>query len=244
MKIALVGYGKMNQAIEAAAVARGHEVVATITDTAQINDTVLEDIDLAFEFSTRESAPENMRLLIQADIPTIAGSTGCEDGVEAARRFADEKGVGFLWSANFSIGVNLFWEVVGEATKKFDRFAEYDVFGHESHHRHKQDSPSGTALQTVNAILENSSRKDTLVTDKLDRKPAENELHFSSVRGGSVPGHHVVTFDSPFNTVEIAQTARGSAEFATGAVLVAEWLEGKTGNYTMADFLHDSSSSS
>lgn len=242
MKIALVGHGRMNKAIEVAAKERGHEVSQIITNTQELQEALgssKDEIDIAMEFSTREAAPANMQLLIEHGITTVAGTTGCNEAVEAMQKLADDSNVGFLWSSNFSIGVNIFWQVVAEATKRFDAFAEYDVFGHEAHHKNKADSPSGTALTTAKHILENSTRKTEIVTEKLDRTPEEHELHFSSVRGGSIPGHHKVTFDSPNNTVEITQTARGSAEFAVGAVLTAEWLHGKTGNKTMQDFLAD-----
>ncbi len=128
-----------------------------------------------------------------------------------------------IWGGNFSLGVNLFWKVIKQSTQIFDKFSnEYDILVHEFHHKNKIDSPSGTAIQTAQNIIDNSNHKNTMITEKLDRKRNENEIHVSSSRGGSIPGTHTVMFDSNYDTIEIVHTARSREGFAIGAILAAE----------------------
>jgi 4-hydroxy-tetrahydrodipicolinate reductase len=239
MKIALIGYGRMNRAIEAIAVERGHSIALRITRTPQLAAADLGDIDVAIEFSTAKSAVANLALLAERAVRTIAGATGFpNDALAAIRPIVERSRGALLWSPNFSIGVHLFWQLVQHATRLANAFPEYDVFVHETHHRMKVDAPSGTALRTAETVVAASDRKSSIVTGNAARSLEPSELHVSSSRGGSSPGEHTVTFDSPDDTVAIHHVARSRNSFARGAVQVAEWIVGKTGFFTMDDYLN------
>ena len=185
----------------------------------------------------------NIRILAEKKVNVVAGTTGWTEQAEA-QAVVEEQGIGCLWSPNFAIGVNLFWQLAEEAAKRMNQFPQFDVALHEWHHAGKKDSPSGTGLRAAELVLAQLDHKDTLVTDRLDRLPEPNELHVSSTRVGSISGTHQVTFDGPFDTLDIKHTSRSSAAFASGAVLVGEWLQGKQGWFTMDQFLSDYTPSS
>jgi 4-hydroxy-tetrahydrodipicolinate reductase len=238
MIIALIGYGRMNRAIEAIAVERGHTISQRITSTKSLAAADLGGSDIALEFSTPESAMANLSLLAERGARTVAGTTGFEPEALAGVRAIVERTKGaLLWSPNFAIGVHLFWQLAQQATRLANAFSEYDVFVHETHHRLKADAPSGTGKRTAELIIAASERKRTIVTGCPIRALEPSELHLSSSRGGSSPGVHRVTFDSADDTIELIHTARSRNAFARGAVQVAEWLAGKTGYFTMDDFL-------
>jgi 4-hydroxy-tetrahydrodipicolinate reductase len=238
MNIVLVGYGRMNRAIEAIAIARGHTIGHRITSTKMLAAADLNGIDMAMEFSTSGSAIENLTLLAERRIRTVAGTTGfAPEALDRVRAIVERTDGAMLWSPNFAIGVHLFWQLAQEATRLANEFSEYDVFVHETHHRMKTDAPSGTGLKTAEAIVAVSERKRSIVMDSPQRALDPSELHLSSSRGGSSPGAHSVTFDSPDDTIELIHTARSRDAFARGAVKVAEWLVSKTGSFTMKDFL-------
>jgi 4-hydroxy-tetrahydrodipicolinate reductase len=238
MKIALIGYGRMNRAIEAVAVERGHSISQRITSTPALTAADLSGINVAIEFSTANSAVVNLRLLAERGVRTIAGATGFPTEALATIRAIIEQSRGaLLWSPNFSIGVHLFWQLVQHATRLANGFPEYDVFVHETHHRMKVDAPSGTALRTAETVVAAGGRKRTIVTGNPERALEPSELHVSSSRGGSSPGEHTVTFDSPDDTIKLQHTARSRGAFARGAVQGAEWLADKTGYFTMDDFI-------
>jgi 4-hydroxy-tetrahydrodipicolinate reductase len=136
--------------------------------------------------------------------------------------------------------VHIFRKILENAAKIIDKFEDYDIFGHEFHHNKKADSPSGTALTTANILVNNIERKKTIITEELKTRPiAPEELHFSSTRGGYIPGIHEVYFDSPFDTIEIKHTARTREGFAVGSVVGAEWLKDKVGYFEISDFIKE-----
>jgi len=238
MNIVLVGYGRMNRAIEAIAAARGHTIGQRISSTDALLATDFAGIDMAMEFSTPGAAIENLMVLAEAGIRTVAGTTGFPpESLDRVRVVVERTRGAMLWSPNFSIGVHLFWQLVREATRLANEFSEYDVFVHETHHRLKADAPSGTGRTTAEMIIAASERKRSIVLDLANRVLDPSELHLSSSRGGSSPGAHSVIFDSPDDTVELIHTARSRDAFARGAVQVAEWLVKKTGYFTMKDFV-------
>ena len=149
------------------------------------------------------------------------------------------KDIGFIWSGNFSIGVNMFFKIVEEAAKVVNKIPEYDVSVFEAHHNMKKDSPSGTAKMIADRVIENLKRKDKIVTDKFDRAPQKNELHVASMRCGKIPGTHTVTFDSDADTIELTHRARNREGFALGAVLAAEFISGKKGFFDINDLMKD-----
>ena len=187
----------------------------------------LKDADVVIEFTRPDSAPANLLFLAKEKIPTVTGTTGWFDKLPEISRAVTDAGSSLLWSSNFSLGVNLFFRIAASAAKLINPFAEYDVGGFESHHNKKADSPSGTAKILVEHVLAEMTRKKKAVYEMLERPPTADELHYASVRVGSVPGTHSLFFDSAADTIEITHTARNREGFASGAVLAAEWLIAK-----------------
>lgn len=221
MNIALIGYGKMGQMIEKAALSRGHAIVARIT-SAQWDLEALEHADLCMDFTHAGCVLENVRRVAEMKKELVIGTTGWDDQLELVRSIVKENHIGVLHSPNFSIGINLLLDILNHASKVINAFEEYDVAGIDYHHNEKKDRPSGTALKIAQTIEANMER----------------EVPFTSVRCGSIPGIHTVLFDSPHDTISITHEARSREGFANGAVQAAEWLHGKKGLYTFADCLH------
>lgn len=239
MNIALVGYGKMGQEIERLAAAH-HNIILKIDPTLEIQspkDVDFSNIDVAIDFTHPSVIRENINIYCDKKVNVVVGTTGWTDDLAAIQKQVEDAGIGFLWASNFSIGVHLFWNMVRRGGELMNHFDNYDAFGHEFHHNQKADSPSGTAHSTAQILLDTIDRKTTLVTNELNRKIEPNELHFSSTRGGSIPGTHSVLFDSPTDTIEIKHTARNRSGFASGALHCAEWLKGKKGFFSIEDYL-------
>ena len=238
MKIAIVGYGKMGKLIEQTALAAGHQVVLTVDAfdskakvkvAAGDGDTLRRVVEQSgaegvIEFTSPASVVVNLKALLPAHIPLVVGTTGWQDSREEVARLAKECDGTVMTSANFSVGVNMFYRIVEEAARLASSFDEYDAAVWEMHHNMKADSPSGTALEIAQRVLSQFKRKDTIVTDEFTRRPEPNELHVSSTRCGSVPGTHKVIFDCPADTIEITHTARSRQGFASGAVHALENL--------------------
>jgi 4-hydroxy-tetrahydrodipicolinate reductase len=247
MKIALIGYGKMGRLLETRLIERGHESTATIDPSGSgaaftsLKDAFnkMKDADAAIEFTHPDSAVDNLLFLAKNKIPVVSGTTGWFAKLPEITKAVEAAGSSLVWSSNFSLGVNLFYRIAAYAAKLVDPFKEYDVAGIETHHNNKADSPSGTAKTLVERVLAQMTRKKKAVYEMLDRKPVADELHYASVRVGSVPGTHSLIFDSAADTIEITHTARSREGFAAGAVLAAEWLIAKkrTGVFTIDDVL-------
>ncbi len=238
MKIALVGYGKMGHMLEQTALALGDEVVATIDIVSSdatckvasgdyeavakaVKDSGAEGV---IEFSHPTAVMGNIKALLPLGIPLVVGTTGWTDKVEEVKALAESTNGTLMHSANFSIGVNVFYKIVEEASKLINNFDEYDSAVWEMHHNQKVDSPSGTALDIAKRVLLGNKRKTEIVTDAFHEKPLPNQLHVSSTRCGSVPGTHTVYFDSQADTIELTHTARSRQGFASGAVHALENL--------------------
>ncbi len=232
MKIALVGYGKMGHMLEVAALAQGHTVVTTIDvfaddakvkvqngDTKAIVDAVkASGAEGIIEFTHPSSVVANIKALLPLGIPLVVGTTGWNDKKEEIAKFAAECGGTIMTSANFSVGVNVFYKIVEEAAKLINNFDEYDVATWEMHHNQKADSPSGTAIDIAKRVMAGMPKKTEIVTDAFHERPAPNQLHVSSTRCGTVPGTHKVYFDCTADTIELTHTARSRQGFASGAV--------------------------
>jgi len=238
MKIALIGYGGMGRTVERIAIERGHEIVLVVDPSEGVGLDKLTNCgaSVVVDFSLGEAVLENVRACSDLGLPIVVGSTGWYDRLDEVKAAAGE--IAFLWSSNFSIGVNLYFKIVEAAAQMMNRFDEYDVWGHEIHHVGKADSPSGTAKSLEKILLENLDRKTSVVEDKLDRKREDNEIHFSSVRGGPVNFGHTIAFDSAADRILLTHEARCRDGYALGAVKAAEWLVGQpVGCYEMKDFL-------
>jgi 4-hydroxy-tetrahydrodipicolinate reductase len=243
MKIAIVGYGKMGKEIEEVAKERNLKVVSRIdpmapnADFKEINEKSLKDVDVAIDFTVPETAINNIKKYANAGVNVVFGTTGWYEHMDEVKKILSTSDIGFIWSGNFSIGVNAFFRIIRDACKVMEKVPQYDPFVYEIHHNQKKDSPSGTAEMIGKVMLDNLSRKKRIVRDKLDRKIAEDELHVASIRGGTVPGTHVVAFDSPFDTIELKHTVRTRKGLALGAVMAAEWIVDKKGFFNIDDFL-------
>lgn len=220
MKIALIGYGNMGKAIEKIALDQGHTIVASM-NSSMWDIAAVEAADICFEFTRPECVVENVKKLAELKKPIVIGTTGWYDDIEIVRKIVNENQIGALYSANFSIGINLLLQILSKASQILNSFEEYDVAGIEYHHHKKKDTPSGTALEIAKMIKENMSRVDN--------------VSFSSVRCGSIPGMHEILFDSPCDTITIKHEARNREGFARGAIQAAEWLIWKKGLYTFKD---------
>lgn len=231
MKIALLGYGKMGQVIERIAIERGHEIVLKKDETNSFDG--LSNADVAIDFSVPIAAVNNISSCFHANVPVISGTTGwLEHYDEIATLCAAKKG-GFISSSNFSLGVNIFFELNDYLAKIMSKFDSYKVEMEEIHHTQKLDAPSGTAISLAKGVIENSSYTDWTIEN-----PEQNQIHIESKRIGTVPGTHTVTYNSSVDAIEIKHTAHNREGFALGAIIAAEWIVGKQGIFTMKDVLN------
>lgn len=238
MKIALLGYGKMGKAIEAEALARGHEIVlkaGSNWDTSELNKA-----DIAIEFSRPESAVENINRCFEMDIPVVVGTTGWYDRYEEVKDHALSRHQSLLTASNFSVGVNLFFKLNELLAKLMNQHPEYDVIMNEVHHTQKLDAPSGTAITLAEGILGNLDRKKKWVGLMADTSKAVSpfDLKIVSHRVEEVPGTHIVSYGCEIDEITISHIARSRKGFALGAVIAAEWLKGRKGVFTMSDVLN------
>ncbi len=231
MKIALLGYGKMGQTIERIALERGHEIVLKKDEFNTYEG--LSNADVAIDFSIPAVAVENISSCFYANVPVISGTTGWLDRYDEMTTLCQEKKGAFISSSNFSLGVNLFFELNEYLAKMMSKFNSYTVDMEEIHHNQKLDAPSGTAISLAKGVIENSN-----FTNWTLEEAKENEIHIEAVRTGNVPGTHTVTYNSTVDTIEIKHTAHNRDGFALGAVIAAEWIVGKQGIFTMRDVLN------
>lgn len=231
MKIALLGYGKMGKVIEQIALERGHEIVLR----KAIDDAYdgLENANVSIEFSAPDAAVANISESLNKGIPVVSGTTGWLEEYNKMTRLCEDKNTAFIYGSNFSLGVNLFFELNDYLAKMMSKFTEYKVDMEEIHHTQKLDAPSGTAISLANSII-NHTNYDNWTLDN----PQANELKIDAKRIENVPGTHSVFYSSAVDTIEIKHTAHSRDGFALGAVIAAEWLVGKKGVFTMRDVLN------
>jgi len=236
MRIALIGYGKMGQLIEEIALEKGHSISIRITskNTEDFTAENLADTDVAIEFTTPHAAYDNVKKCLDFGLPVVCGSTGWNAQLQEMRAYCQSKGGAFLHASNFSIGVNIFFEVNSLLAQLMAKQPSYDVLVKEIHHTHKKDAPSGTAVTIAEQILQHIIRKQSWVNTPA---AAANELPIISERIDPAPGTHHVKYTSEIDDIEIIHTAHSRKGFASGAVLAAEFLKGKTGVFTMKDVL-------
>jgi 4-hydroxy-tetrahydrodipicolinate reductase len=231
MKIALLGYGKMGKVIERIALERGHEIVLKKDESNTFEGLSIADV--AIDFSVPSAAVDNISSAFHANVPVVSGTTGWLEHYEEMVALCNEKQTGFISSSNFSLGVNIFFELNEYLAKIMSQFDSYKVTMEEIHHTQKLDAPSGTAISLAKGVIENSAyAKWTMEEAKKD------EIFIEAKRIGDIPGTHTVTYDSIVDNIEIKHTAHNREGFALGAVIAAEWLAGKKGIYTMKDVLN------
>ncbi|MDR7371989.1 4-hydroxy-tetrahydrodipicolinate reductase [Flavobacterium aquidurense] len=231
MKIALLGYGKMGKVIERIALERGHEIVLK-KDEFNTYDG-LSTADVAIDFSVPTAAVDNISSCFHANVPVVSGTTGWLEHFDEMVALCNEKQGGFISSSNFSLGVNIFFELNEYLAKIMSQFDSYKVTMEEIHHTQKLDAPSGTAISLAKGVIENSNYANWTLDEAKD-----NEIHIEAKRIGDVPGTHTVTYDSIVDSIELKHTAHNREGFALGAVIAAEWLAGKKGIYSMKDVLN------
>lgn len=237
MRIALIGYGKMGRAIEEIALERGHEIVLKVNDQnlQDFNQQNVSKADIAIEFTGPHSAFENIRQLIEFGVPVVSGSTGWTERIQEINAYCKEKNCGFLYASNFSIGVNIFFELNKKLAALMAPHPSYAIQLEEIHHTQKLDAPSGTAITLAEQIIDQVDRKKNWVNEAAKN---ESELSILSKRIDPAPGTHIIRYTSPIDDIEITHTAHSRKGFASGAVVAAEFLHGKKGVFSMRDVLH------
>ena len=233
MKIALLGYGKMGKAIEEIAKNRGHEIVLKLEEDISNYELEKMDIDVAIDFSVPKAAFKNITTCFKKNIPVVCGTTGWLDDYEKATKICKEEQSAFIYASNFSVGVNLFFELNKKLAKMMNGMDDYEVEIEEIHHTEKQDAPSGTAISLAQEIITENDRKERWQLDHA----TENEIPIMAKRIDDVNGTHTVSYKSNIDSIEIMHTAHSRQGFALGAVLAAEWLKDKEGVFTMKDVL-------
>ncbi len=228
MKIALIGYGTMGRIIEAIAAQQGHEITARIDEPeAGLSPdelaTVLDGSDAAIDFSIAGAVRRNVEACLDAGISLVEGTTGWQGEIDAIQALVAKKSGSFVYGANFSIGVNLFYRIAKNAAELFARFDDYEIFIEELHHSRKLDAPSGTALKLKDIVSESYP----------------GDFSVSSTRAGNIPGTHRVGFDGTADQVLLEHTARSREGFAAGAVMAAEWVVGKKGFWEFSEVMED-----
>ena len=230
MKIALLGYGKMGKVIEQIALERNHEIV--LRKGSQDSFEGLENADVAIDFSVPSVAVENISTCLEKGIPVVSGTTGWLEKYDEMVALCNQKNGSFIYGSNFSLGVNIFFELNEYLAKMMNNLKQYKVSMEEIHHTQKLDAPSGTAISLANGIIKNSSYENWTLDVTND-----NKIHIDAKRIENVPGTHSVFYDSEVDQIEIKHTAHSREGFALGSVVAAEWIIGKKGVFTMKDVL-------
>ena len=231
MKIALLGYGRMGQAIEQIAISRGHDIVIKTSSNTGYN---IKEADVAIDFSIPDAAFNNISNCLNNDVPVISGTTGWLDKYNDAVSLCEKNKGAFIYASNFSLGVNIFFELNEILAKMMTKLDDYKVDIDEIHHTKKIDAPSGTAITLAEGVIKNHSQYSNW---KLDES-TENILPITAKRIPDVPGTHIITYKSDIDTIKIEHEAHSRQGFALGAVIAAEWIIGKTGVFTMKDVLN------
>lgn len=236
MNIALIGYGKMGHAIERILIERGHNVslIIDVDNACDICADKMRGIDVAIEFSTPDTAFDNVVKSMRAGVPVVCGTTAWLDRFDKAVQVCRECGSALFYASNYSIGVNLFFRINRMLARMMNAYPQYDVTIEEVHHTAKKDSPSGTAVTLAEGVLESVDRKSSWVGHTTT---APDELEVIGIRRSIVPGTHTVTWESPVDSIRMEHMAKGREGFALGAVLAAEFLAGKKGVFGMDDLM-------
>lgn len=231
MKIGLFGYGKMGKMIEQIALQRGHSIVSKV-DVGTTN-VDYKNIDVAIDFSTPDAAFNNITTCFEHNVPVISGTTGWLERFDEALNICKAKDGAFIYASNFSLGVNIFFELNSYLAKMMSAIDQYKVSMEEIHHTQKLDAPSGTAITLADGIIANTAYANW----KLDEDGATT-IPITSKREGTVPGTHTINYQSSVDALEIKHTAHNREGFALGAVIAAEWIKGKAGVFSMKDVLN------
>ena len=246
MKLALVGYGKMGRVVEMVAVEAGHDVVARIDPvlgTTDIDAETLGGAEVAIDFTVPDAVVDNVTALAAAGVDAVVGTTGWHERLDEVAAAVNDARTGMVHATNFSLGVSLFLRLARTAARMADALSEYDVHIRESHHRHKIDHPSGTAITLADILVEELARKESWSATLPEGAPHPQVLYVASERVGETAGSHVVGLEGPDDRIELRHDARTRAGFARGAIAAAKWIRGRSGVFTLDDMLAETFSS-
>ena len=232
MKIALLGYGKMGKEIEKISIERGHSISVIIDKEDDVKSLIGSDV--AINFSTPSSAVSNIKLALDSSIPIISGTTGWLENYNEIVEYSKNTKTSFMYASNYSLGVNLFFELNKKLTSLLNKHDQYKIALQEIHHTEKIDKPSGTALTLAEDIIKGTDYKDWSFKNNTNKT-----IKMESVRKNNVPGTHKVKYDSEIDSIEITHTAHSRKGFALGAVVAAEWIIDKKGVFNMTDMIND-----
>ena len=244
IKVLLVGYGKMGKMIHENAELVNADIVSIIDPNNTKYDVSFDsidftNIDVAIEFTHPEVCLQNIEKLINKNIPVVTGTTGWFGQIEGLYKKINPEAHTLIYGANYSIGMNLFYEIVNSAAGLINQTGLYDFYGLESHHRQKADSPSGTAKVLSEILLENSKNKDKAIYDINNKQLGQNEFTFTSVRAGNITGYHEIGFDSDFDEIKLIHNAKSRKGFALGALFAARYALKIKGIFNFKDIFHD-----
>lgn len=238
MKIAIIGYGRMGKEIEAMSIELGHEVICKIDNEEDWKNqaALLQQSDIAIEFSLAETAVNNILRCFEKGLAVVSGTTGWNDSLDRIKEACLDEGNAFLYASNFSIGMNITFEMNRKLAGFMQKHKGYKVMIEETHHTLKKDAPSGTAITLANEILDQNQDLTKWGKGTTDR---EEELPIISYREDTVPGTHLVRYDSEIDSIELKHTAHSRKGFAFGAISAATWLHGRKGFFSMRDMLYE-----
>jgi 4-hydroxy-tetrahydrodipicolinate reductase len=228
MKIALIGYGAMGKLLETLLKNDNHDVVTIIDEnhaklSARELAEKLKGVDAAIDFSTADAVLRNVEACMLANVALVEGTTGWNNEIETVRKLVEKHDGSFVFGANFSVGVNLFYRIVSHASELFSKFADYETFIEERHHSRKLDAPSGTALKLKDLVSQHITK----------------EFSVAATRAGNIPGTHIVGFDGTADTIELTHTARSREGFASGSIVAAKWIVGKKGFWEFTEVMEE-----
>ncbi len=237
LNILLIGFGRMGHEIKQVAEERQHNVFLTIDNDNQddFSPENLKKADVAIEFSVPDAAYDNIMKCMKNNVPVVSGTTGWLDKFYDIRKYCLENESSFFYASNFSIGVNLLFNVNRHLAKMMDQYSNYQVSIEETHHKHKLDAPSGTAVTIAESIIEEMNRINEWKEESTD---SEEAIPVKSIRKNEIPGIHKVTYESEFDTIEIKHSAKSRKGFALGAIVAAEYIYNKSGMFSMDDLLN------
>lgn len=238
MRILLIGYGKMGKTIERMALAKGHTIsgIIDVNNPNELSDFLTRS-DVAIEFTHPESAYENLAACANAQVPVVCGTTGWLHRYAELVNTVKQKHSAFFYASNYSIGVNIFFEINRHLASLMNDYPQYDISIIETHHTQKKDAPSGTAISIAEGICENIDRKEDWELNEGNKLFSDKSIPIKSVREGMVYGKHTVVYDSPIDQIIMTHDAHTRDGFAMGALLAAEWIIGKKGTFGMKDLL-------
>jgi len=245
MKIALIGYGKMGKEIRRIAESKGIEVKSIIDPKCsdvqfdEINKESMEGVDVAIDFTHPIVVVDNIKKCADLGVNMVVGTTAWHKDLEKVQKIVNDSGIGFIYASNFSLGVNLFFRMIRNASKYMNKFEDYDIAVFEEHHNKKADSPSGTGRSCANIVLEEIDRKKELAGEATNAPIEPEQLNVIGLRVGSIPGNHSVIFDSEADTIRLSHSARTRGGFASGAVLAAEWIHKKKGFFNIDNMMDE-----